>query len=101
MMRALLCGVLSSALLFAGCGGDPAPREEAASTNAPAVGLGSVEAGKVARAASIAKEVRAQPDSAAVILQRHGMEPGEWSALMVEIAADSTLSAEFQAALGP
>lgn len=99
-MKATLCTAAAVLLLTACGGGQPEP---AAETPPPAVepaAMGAPEVGKVARAANIARELRANPDGAEAILERHGMDAEDWGTLMVEIAADPAMSKAFQDALG-
>lgn len=64
-----------------------------------ACGGSGAAAGKVDKAVSIAKELRAQPDDAEKILERHGMSAEQWESLMYEIAGDPALAAEYEAGL--
>lgn len=64
-----------------------------------ACGGASAPGGKVDKAITIAKELRAQPDDAEKILERHGMTAEQWEALMYDIAGDPALAAEYEAGL--
>jgi hypothetical protein len=59
---------------------------------------GEVVPPKAAKAATIADEIAANPDSAEEILKNHGMTRAEFEALMYEIAEDEALSASYERA---
>ena len=50
---------------------------------------------RAAKATAIAKEIRANPDDAKAVLEKHGMTAEELEALMFEIANDPELSAAY------
>ena len=54
---------------------------------------------KVAKAAAVTKELKANPDDADEILGRHGMTQQQLEDLMFEIAADEELTKAYEQAL--
>lgn len=63
--------------------------------------VSAAQSGKVDRAATIAKAIRANPDNAEQILRQNGMTEEQYEALMYEIAADPAMSAQYSATVGP
>ena len=77
-------------VLLAACGsGAKTPSPGATSTVPP----------KAAKAAAVAKELKANPDDADAILGRHGMTQQQFEDLMFEIAADEELTKAYEQAL--
>jgi hypothetical protein len=77
----ILCSIV-----LAACGGSPDKTATPSSTVSP----------KVAKAAALAKELKANPDDADAILQRHGMTREQFDELMYEIASDEAMSQAFE-----
>lgn len=93
MNRAGLLLLIVCGLVVAGCGA-PAPEPPAEET-AAAVATGDI----VQRAVEIAKAIEADPDSAAQILEDHGLTVEQFEDMMYEISADPVLSKAYEAAL--
>ncbi len=53
-----------------------------------------------AKAAAIAREIKARPGDAGAVVEAHGMNPTEFSDLMYEIAGDPELAEAYETARG-
>lgn len=86
--------ILGCGLLIAACGGPtaPAPAEHEAAPAAAAA-----PASRAIQAATLANAIAAAPDRADAILADAGVSPEAFEALMYDIAADPSLSADYAA----
>ncbi len=97
---AVICGVILAAAACAGQ--DTAQRSgqgEAARAEMAGRGHDAPAANKGEKAARIASEIQADPDNAAMILDRHGMTQEAFEQLLYEVAADPVLSEAYNRAM--
>ena len=95
MLRTITASMLVLALTA--CGGAEAPPAPTPAEPAPAAAEAAPS--KAEQAAAVAKEIRANPDGATAVLEKHGMTTAAYEALLFEVAADPALSEQYLAAL--
>lgn len=98
---ALTAGLLFLAL--AGCGSEPAGQADQTAPAQPSEAPATTQqpADPVDTAAAVARELEANPEDAAAILERHGLTAEKLDELMYEIAADPVKAERYRKAVQP
>jgi hypothetical protein len=97
---ALLIAAATVACLGA-CSSDSGSTGGGGTSSAGTRAMSSGQSAKVDKAATIARAIRSNPQSADDVLRQNGMTEEQYESLMYEIAADPAMSAEFNARVGP